>query len=193
MAGIGMRYPVAAKVNSHTDGSAISYDTGFVIGNAVDANLNIEYVDNPDHGDDIVIDNDNGVLGYNGTLDTNDLSATVRGKLLGWVAMGTTTTTTHYQVGGTSSPEMGWGFIKAGMIKGVRYFDAYWFHKSQFSLRNVRASTKARQIEWNHPQMTVTGLGAYIDSSGDPKFFDWMRFDTETAAKAWLNGKAGIT
>ena len=64
MAYIGMRYPVAAPVTSHTDGSAITYGTGFVIGNAVAANISFDVNDNPDYGDDIMIDNDTGISGY---------------------------------------------------------------------------------------------------------------------------------
>ena len=93
MAYIGMRYPVAAPISSHTDGSAISYDTGFVIGNAVQANINFDVNDNPDWGDDIIIDNDSGINGYSGTLDVNALTAAVRSKLLGWQPDDATTTT----------------------------------------------------------------------------------------------------
>ena len=191
MAFIGMRYPVAAAVSSHTDGSPISYGTGFVIGNGVEANINIDSADNPDYGDDIIIDNDMGVSGYSGTLDVNDLTATVRAKLLGWIANGTTATA--YAVTDDAPPIVGWGFIHVGMYKGVRHYETYWFHKSQFSMQNLHALTKARQIDWKHPQMNFTGIGAYIDSSGKAKFFDYMRHDSETAAKSWLNARAGIT
>jgi len=191
MAFIGMRNPVAAVVNSHTDGSAISYNTGFLIGNAVEANISFEVNDNPDYGDDIIIDNDTGVNGYSGTLDINDLSATVRAKLLGWLP--NATTATAYAVTDDAAPTVGWGFIHVGMYKGTRHYDAYWFHKCQFSLQNIRALTKQKQIDWNHPQMNFTGLGAYIDDSGKAKFFDWMSFASESAAKSWLNARAGIT
>ena len=39
MAYIGMRTPVFAPVSSHTDGSAITYGTGMVIGPAVSASV----------------------------------------------------------------------------------------------------------------------------------------------------------
>ena len=191
MAYIGMRCPVAATVSSHTDGSAITYGTGFVIGNAVAANINFEVNDNPDYGDDIIIDNDNGVSGYSGTLDVNAITANVRAALLGWTAVGSTTT--HYEVTDDAAPEVGWGFIHVSMYKGTRTYEAYWFHKAQFTQNAVNASTKERQITWNHPQVNFQGKGAYIDASGKAKYFDWMSFDTETAAKTWLYGRAGIS
>ena len=129
MAYIGMRYPVAAPVASHTDGSAISYGTGFVIGNAVAANVNFDVNDNPDYGDDIMIDNDTGISGYNGDIDLNGLSATVRSSLLGWdgVSSGTPSAVTHYEVSDETTPQMGFGFIHISQLEGTKSYEAYWF------------------------------------------------------------------
>ena len=192
MAYIGMRYPVAAVVNSHTDGSSISYSTpGFVMGNAVQATINYEINDNPDYGDDIIIDNDNGISGYSGTIDLNAITADVRNKLLGWAAVGTTPD--YYSVSDDAAPDVGFGFIHVSMYKGTKSFEAYWFHKAQFAQSTVNASTKERQITWNHPQLSFQGKGCYIDASGKAKYFDWMTFESEAAAKTWLKSKAGIT
>lgn len=195
MAYIGMRYPVAAPVSSHTDGSAITYGTGFVIGHAVAANISFDVNDNPDYGDDIMIDNDTGISGYNGDIDLNGLAASVRASLLGWdsVSSGTPAAITHYEVSDETTPEMGWGFIHVGMLEGVKSYEAYWFHKSRFTQNNISASTKKKQIEWNHPKLNFVGEGAYIDSTGKAKYFDWMSFESEASAKAWLNTKAGIS
>ena len=195
MAYIGMRYPVAAAVASHTEGSAISYSTGFVIGNAVAANISFDVNDNPDYGDDIMIDNDTGLSGYSGDIDVNSLSATVRASLLGWdsVSSGTPSAVTHYEVSDETTPQMGFGFIHVGMLAGVKSYEAYWFHQCRFTQRTITAATKKKQIEWNHPKLNFTGEGVYIDSTGKAKFFDWMSFDSEASAKAWLKTKAGIT
>ena len=191
MAYIGMRYPVAAPITAHTDGSAITYGNGFVVGNAVQANINFDVNDNPDWGDDIIIDNDTGINGYNGTLDVNTLSASVRASLLGWTAVGSATT--HYEVTDASAPDVGFGFIHISQYKGTKSYETYWFHSAQFSQQSIAASTKERQITWNHPQMNFVGKGVYLDSSGKAKYFDWMSFDSESSAKSWLNSKAGIS
>jgi phi13 family phage major tail protein len=191
MAYIGMRYPVAAPICAHTDGNAITYGTGFVIGNAVQASINFEVIDNPDYGDDIIIDNDTAINGYSGTIDVNALSATVRASLLGWTAVGTTVT--HYEVTDEAAPNVGFGFIHISQLRGTKSYEAYWFHDAQFSQQSVTASTKERQITWNHPQMNFQGKGVYLDNSGKAKYFDWMSFDTEAAAKTWLNTRANIT
>lgn len=194
MAYIGMLYPVAAPIKTETEGAAITYDAGMVIGPAVAANLTMDVADNPDYGDDIIIDNDNGINGYSGTLETNNITAEGRAALLGWKPVaGTGSTVDHYEVTDDAAPYVGWGFIRVKMFKGTKSWEAFWFHKAQFSPSAINANTKQRSIEWNHPNLNVTGMGAYIDSSGKAKYFDWNEFDSLTAAKTWLKGKAGIT
>lgn len=191
MSYIGMRNPVAAPIASHTDGSAITYGTGMILGPAVAANLTFDVAGNPDYGDDIIIDNDNGINGYSATLETNNITAEGRAAVLGWNPVGTTVT--HYEVTGDAAPYVGWGFIRVKMFRGVRSYEAFWFHKSQFSPNGINASTKQRQVEWNHPQMSVQGMGVYLDNSGKVKYFDWMEFATEAAAQTWLYGRANVT
>ena len=194
MAYIGMRNPVVAPITGHTDGSAITYGNGMVIGPAVSANVTFDTGDNPDYGDDVIIDNDRGVNGYSITLETNDISTAARAACLGWIAKtGTGTTVTEYEVTDDEPPKVGFGFIRVKMLRGVKKYEGFWFHKLQFVDGGENASTKQKQITWNHPTMTGYGIGSYIDSSGKAKYFSWMEFDTEAAAKTWLNAKAHIT
>lgn len=193
MAYIGMRSPVVAPITAETDGSPITYGTGMVIGPAVAATLTFDVADNPDYGDDIIIDNDNGLNGYSATLETNNITPEGRAMVLGWNPVnGTGSTVTHYEVTGDAAPYVGWGFIRVKMFKGVRSYEAFWFHKSQFSPNGINASTKQRQVEWNHPQLSAQGMGVYLDNSGKAKYFDWMEFSEESAAMAWLKGRANM-
>lgn len=191
MAYIGMRNPVAAPITAYTEGSAITYGTGMVLGPAVAANLTFDVADNPDYGDDVIVDNDNGINGYSATLETNNITKEGRAMVLGWEPVGTTVT--HYDVTDAAAPYVGWGFIRVKLFKGVRSYEAFWFHRSQFSPNGINASTKERQITWNHPQMNVQGMGVRLDNSGKAKYFQWMEFETEAAAQAWLYGKANIS
>jgi len=194
MAYIGMRNPVFAPITSHTDGSAIAYGTGLVIGPAVSANVTFETQDNPDYGDDVVIDSDNGINGYSISLETNDISKEARAAVLGWKPKtGSGSAVEEYEVTDEAAPEGGFGYIRVKMFKGVRKYEGFWFHKIQFASGGENAATRQKQITWNHPTMTGTGIGAYIDDSGKAKYFSWMEFDTEVAAKAWLYGKANIS
>lgn len=191
MAYIGMRNPVAAPIESHVDGSAITYGQGMILGPAVAANLTFDVSDNPDYGDDVIIDNDNGINGYSATLETNDITAKGRSMVLGWKAVGSPTT--HYDVTDEAAPYVGWGFIRVKRFKGVTSYEAFWFHKSQFSPNGENASTKQKQITWNHPQLNAQGMGVHIDNSGKAKYFQWMEFESEAAAKDWLYAKANIS
>lgn len=194
MAYIGMRNPVVAPISSHEDGGPITYGSGMILGPAVAANLTFDVADNPDYGDDIIIDNDNGVNGYTATLETNNITAEGRALALGWKPKtGEGDAVSHYEVTGDAAPYVGWGFIRVKMFKGVRSYEAFWFHKSQFSPNGINASTKQRQVEWNHPQMSVQGMGVYLDNSGSVKYFDWMEFSSEADAQTWLFGRANIS
>ena len=84
MAFIGMRGPKFWPISSRTDGSAITYGDPVEIGPAVSANVTIDVADNPDYGDDVIIDNDKGINGYSVALETNDISKEARAACLGW-------------------------------------------------------------------------------------------------------------
>ncbi len=195
MAYIGMRKPKFWPISSRTDGSAITYGTAVDIGPAVSASVTFDVADNPDYGDDVIIDNDKGINGYSISLETNDVSKEARAACLGWKAKqsGSPAATTHYEVTDAEAPEGGLSYIRVKMFKGERKYEAFFFHALQFSDGAENASTKQRQITWNHPTMTATGIGVYIDSSGEAKYFNWMEFDSETAANAWINSQGGAT
>lgn len=194
MAYIGMRKPQWAQISARTDGSTITYGTPIVIGPAVSANVNFDVADNPDYGNDVVIDNDKGINGYTITLETNDISLDARAQCLGWTAVtnaGSPATVTHYEIGDGQPPEGGLAFIRVKMFKGEKKYEAFFFHCLQFSDGAENASTKEKQITWNHPTMDGTGIGVYLDSSGNAKYFNWMQFETEAAAQTWINGQFG--
>ena len=196
MAYIGMRNPRFWPITSpRVDGSAITYGSPVTIGPAVSASVTFETNDNPDYGDDVIIDNDKGVNGYTVSLETNDVSKDARAACLGWTAVssGTPAAVTHYEVTDAAPPEGGLSYIRVKMFRGVKKYEAFFFHALQFSDGAENASTKERQITWNHPTMDGTGIGVYIDSSGKAKFFNWMDFDTEAAAESWCNSQAGYT
>ena len=193
MAYIGMRYLVAAPVTAYTAGSAITYGSGFVVGPAVAANLTYQVNDNSDFGDDVELNNDIGVNGYSGTVDSNHIEDNIKANLLGWESIGTTDI--EYEQTDQEPPLHGWGFMRV-LLKpnsSTPYYECKWFHLARFSQQSITGSTKKRQIEWNHPQLGVNGIGAHIDSSGKAKWFRHKTFDNYADAKAWLNGKANIS
>lgn len=192
MAYIGMRKPVFAPITARTDGSAITYGTPIVLGPAVSANLTFQTADNPDYGDDVIIDNDKGLNGYSLTLETNDLTPAGRAACLGWKAAGGSTPT-HYDVTDAKPPEGGLGFIRVKLFRGERKYEAFVFHALQCVSGGENASTKQAQYTWNHPTISASGIGVYLDSSGEAKYFKWMEFTTEAAALAFIYTSFGAT
>lgn len=192
MAGVGMLHVVAAPVQSHTDGSPITYGTGFRVGPAVDATINFSYNDNPDYGEDVVQDNDNGVNGVSGTFENNFLLPDVAAKLYGFDTVGTGSDI-EYEVGDGAAPEHGFGYARKMLNNGVLTYRAFWFHRVQITPGSyANAHTKERQINWQHDVSNLTGMGTYIDDSGKARFFRVKEFETLTAAAAWLDDKANI-
>ena len=198
MAYIGMRKPRFAPISTpRVDGSTITYGTPIVLGPAVSANLTFDIADNPDYGDDVIQNNDKGINGYNIALETNDISKEGRATCLGWkpVSSGTPAAVTHYEVNDDAPPEGGLAYMRVKLPAGssTRKYEAFFFHCVQCSSGGENASTKQKQITWNHPTINASGVGVYIDSTGKALYFDWMEFDSESAAETWINGKFGYT
>jgi hypothetical protein len=190
-----MRNPKFWPVTSRVDGSPIAYGAPVEIGPAVSAQVSFDIADNPDYGDDVIVDNDKGINGYSVVLETNDIAKAARAACLGWKAIssGTPAAVTHYEVTDSEPPEGGLSFIRVKMFKEVRSYEAFFFHALEFSSGGENASTKQKQITWNHPTMNGTGKGVYIDSTGDAHYFNWMEFETQAAAEAWINAQGGYT
>lgn len=194
MAYIGMRNPIVAPITERVDGSSITYGTPLVVGPAVRADVSFDIADNPDYGDDVIIDNDKGVNGYNVALETNDICKEARVVCLGWKANTTGDTNpvvTDYTVQGGAAPEVGLAYCRVKMFRGERVYEGFFMHALQFSDGNESASTKQKQISWNHPSMNGTGIGCYLDDSGDVSWFDWMEFDSYDDFETWAYGKFG--
>ena len=194
MAYIGMRKPIFAPITNRTDGSAIAYGTPMVIGPAVSANLTFNTSDNPDYGDDVEVDNDTGINGYSIALETNNITPEGRAKMMGWKPVtGTGSSVTEYDVTDEAPPEGGLGYIRVKMFRGERKYEAFFYHCLQCQSGGENASTKQRQITWNHPTINATGKGVYIDNSGKAKYFKYMEFATEPEALNWIYAKFGTT
>lgn len=194
MAYIGMRKPIIAKITERVDGSAITYDTPIVVGPAVSANVTYSIADNPDMGDDVIVDNDKGINGYNITLETNDVCIEAKIAALNYQALvdaENNNAVTGYRITDAEPNEVGFGYIRVKMFRGVRSYEAFFYHALRFSSGGDNASTKQQQIQWNHPTLNGTGIGCYLDSDGEAAWFDYMEFETEGDAEEWIYGKFG--
>jgi len=189
-ANVGMLYPVAATVQTYTPGASISYKSGSGsnFAEAVSASLSWERSDGRFYADDAELDSDNGVLGYTIDFEPSGLSDAARGLLLG-----ETVSSSEYTVTDAASPDVGFGYVRVMRDKGVVKYEAWWFHKVKFGVSSEETRTKERSVEWRVPTLQGIGAGISLDSTGTLSFAQHKSFDTLSAAKSYLNGKAGIT
>lgn len=194
-ANVGMRYAVAALVDTYTPYSGITYDTGFVVCEARGANVTWETEDGEFRGDDVVLDTATGILGYNVEFETTGLRDTVRGTLLGE----TKDSGDAYHITGASAPDTGFGYVKQmreddGSGGVTTTWECMWYHKMKFAQPDEAAQTKDRQMDWRVPTIKGKGAGVFLTSGAeDPDFAEHKTFATFALAKAYINGKAGIT
>lgn len=195
MAFIGMRHPVVAQLEAHTDGSEPTYKAGMVIGHAIAGNLTITRNSNPLYGDDTIVEDDNGITAMSLELGTDDLEEAVRVYMLGLkseTGFGSNAATTYYDTD-ESAPYVGVGYIRVRRKAGATKYQALWYYKAIFSEDSESSATKNESIEWQTPTVTGRVMGLNVGGSGELTFRKKQLFDTEAAATAWLNGLAGIT
>ena len=115
-ANVGMRYAVAAPVDTYTPyigitytpGTSITYSTGFVVSEARGANVSWETENGEFIGDDVVLDSSVGILGYTLEFETAGLKDGVRANLLGE----TKDSSDAYHITGANPPDTGFGYVK---------------------------------------------------------------------------------
>lgn len=195
-ANVGMRYAVAAPVDTYTPYSGITYDDGFVVCEARGASVTWETEEGDFYGDDVVLDRARGVLGYSIEFETTGLKDTVRASLLGE----TKDSGDAYHITGAEAPDVGFGYVKqmreddstTGVVGTT--WEVFWYHKLKFSQPNEEARTKERNTEWRVPTISGAGMGVYLAAAAtDPDFAEHKTFSSFSAAKTFLNGLAGIS
>lgn len=187
-ANVGMVYPVASPVSAYTPGTGITYGTGKNFAEAISASLSWERSDGRFYGDDVQLDSDNGVLGYTIEFEPTGLDDDAREMLLGEVK-----SSGEYTITDAAAPDVGFGYIRVMRDKGEVSYEGWWFYKLKFSVSSEETRTKERSIEWRTPTLSGSGDGVQLGASEDLSFAVHQTFSSLSAAKTWLNGKAGIT
>ena len=190
---VGMLYPVCAPIATYTPGTGVTYSTGKVVAEARSATLNWNRSDGEFYGDDALLDTDNGIRGYTLDFEPTGLSDGVRATLLGE----SVANTSEYYITDATTPDVGFGYVRvmrdnsSGTV--VTNYEAWWFYKIKFGVTSEETRTKESNIEWRTPTLSGMGTGVQLDSSGKLTFAVHETFTQLSAAKSWLNSKAGIT
>lgn len=192
MAFIGMRYPVVAKLASHTAGSAPTYSAGMYMGKAIAGNLTITRNNNPLYADDTIAEDDNSISAMSLEMGLDDLLENVQVYMLGTKESGTGTDLEYIDTD-ASAPEVGAGYIRVRRKNGVTKYQAVWMYKVVFGQESETTQTKGETIEWQTPTIVGRAAAVDVDGSGDRAFRVKKVFDTEEAALTWLKSKANIT
>lgn len=190
-ANVGMMYPVFAPFDTHTDGSMPTYGTGIVLHEARNATVTREYANNPFRGDDIILDDDNGMTGLTMTFEPTGLKDSDRVALFGDEA-NANTTTGGYWVSDNETPYGGFGYVRKMRDKDQKSFEAWWTLKIKFQEENQQTQTRDGQINWGTPTLNGRAAGVIVDNTEKERFQLHKTFETAAAAKAWLNTLANI-
>lgn len=190
MAFTGLQYAVVAAITAETEGSAVTYGTGKVLGRMISANISWTRNDNPLYADDAIAENDNGVTGGTIELNIDDISDEGRVYVLGETEV-TVTNGKEYETTEAPAPYVGLGFLRVKRKAGVTSYIAEWVHKVQFGMDSEEAQTKGESIEWQTPTLNGKIFGVRNDSSLNNHYRRTATFDTLAEAKAWLDDKAG--
>ena len=195
MAFIGMRHVVVAKLTeAATEGAMPTYEAGKVVGAAIQADLNITRNSNPLRGDDVIIDDDNGITAMALTIGVDDVEEDVQAYmgLLQEVA-GTGTEKEYYETAG-SAKHVGVGYLRVRRRRGKTTYQGIWVLDVLFGIESEAAATKGETIEWQTPTLNGTAMAHLVTevNASDPIFRRKKNFATAEAAIAWLDGLAGI-
>lgn len=202
MADIGVRYAAFARVSSHTEGSAITYGTGRVIGMMISANVAITRNSSRLYADDVVVEEDNSISEAQITINTDDLALDDEQYMCG-LTKNTSKTgdndVNDYEDTDDAAPLGGFGYVrvrsKTDQTTGVttKSYIATWWYKVRASIEAETAQTKGQNLEWQTPTMILRAAGCYIDSTDKLKFRKRQEFLTYVAAKTFINDFANIT
>ena len=187
----GMRHPVWAPLQSHTDGSEPTYGAGRVIQEAIEATITYNAdTTNGLYGDDVLVDMDDGITGYTVSFNPTGLKDADRAAILGEEV----TTGSVYEITDAGSPWGGFGYFRVMRDENrTRYYEAWWCRKIKFREPSQTTRTKEGSVQWRTPTLEGTGAGLIVDGGEKIKYIKHKTFETAAAAKAWLDGLANVS
>lgn len=180
-----------AKVSGGGSGSAVTYTGGKVDRDKiVRVDQSEERSDVSFYADDHRIDRDNSISAASVSIELAKLTDDMKKDMLGYVEG---TGGTELQATDAESPYVGVGFIHGEMYCGTASYRAYWYYKVQFSRGQRSFNTKGEQTAFQTESLEGEAMGVQLEENGSIVFFaESGEVATEAAARAWLNGKAGV-
>lgn len=186
MAKIGLEYIVIGELDAATTSAAnASYTKARYLGPASTFNGSPTANDVKDYGDDRTVETDTSVTGGTLSVELNERTAEIYCQMLGHTLseQGEVLANTE-----DIAPFLGIGAVGKSRRSGHTKYTGKFYYKTQFREPNDENTTKQESTSFTHT--TLEGSLFQLENG------DWKgekEFDTLAEAKAWLDGKVGIT
>ena len=197
MAVIGLSKPYFAKYVDNN--GTVSYSNGGSMGNATEANIEIETSDaNNLYADNAIAETDRQFSGGTLTVSTDDLSQDVSAMILGLKeqALGAIDGITDTDVSELIyddqqvTPCLGVGFVIKKKVSGVIRWRGVVLTKVMFSVPSDSAKTQGESIEWQVPLLSATIMR---DDSTNHMWKREATFTSEDQAVCYIKNRLNIT
>ena len=177
MAEFGAKYPCFKS-------SATGVTAGVVLGKLVSANLTVNLASGELYADDTLAEQLSEFASGSIAMETDDLTDDNAEKVYGCtVSEGLVT----YKQGDT--PPLGkLAYYKVLMRNGTRMYKGYYYPKVRAAIGNDNAQTRGSSITFQTTQTTFT---VFADTDGTWR--QTKEFDTEAAAKSWVQTQCSIS
>lgn len=189
MAFVGLKYAVFAPEESHTEGSAIVYKKGVVVGKMIGADVTLTRNSEGLYADDALAESDNSITGGTITITVDDISPEAQVAIFGVVKSGSNGSEI-YREKGNSTPYGGLGYVRERRKDGKTSYVGFWIHRTQLAIASESAQTRAGTTTYQTPQVTGNIMGVKLDADGDNYYRDFKVADDFATVKTWLDQMA---
>lgn len=184
MATMGLKYMGWAQLDEDAMQAAPTYKPGMVLGRAVSTNMTITNAEGELYADDMLAEYVSEFVSAQLTAEVDNIDLENQAKLYG---------ATFDEDKGLqffaddNAPYGGVGGYQVLMVKNVRKYRTWFFPKAKAAIPDWSGATKGSSISFGTQPMKLRVLA--------PNFGPWYlvkEFDTEAAAKAYIDEKLGI-
>ena len=187
MAKLGLKYMVWAEIDSETENAIPTYKTAtaMVVGQMVSLNVAIQNSEGELYADDMLAEYASEFSSADLTAEVNNIPLENQAKMYG----ARYTTDGEFSASADdNAPYGGVGGYQVLQVNGSRKYRAWFYTKAKASMPDLDGSTKGNSISFGTQPIKMKVAA--------PKYGPWYyakEFDTESAARTYINGKVGYT
>lgn len=184
MAKMGLKYVAWARMANEPAGAVPTYNHGKVLGKAVSSNLAITNAEGELFADDMLAEYVKEFSSATFTMEVDNIELPNQAELYG----ATYVDDELQMFSDDNAPYGGIGGYQVLMVGGVRKYRAWFFPKAKASVPDQSDATKGSSISFGTQPLNLKIM--------PPAFGPWYyikEFETEGAAKAYIDGKLGVT